>query len=426
MFNKIKESKMRLKLMAVFVFVWCMLVGSTAWGAYEKSGLIYYPTNGAELIAMHNSVVARGLTAHYKLTNNGSGSTTAYALTSGVTFENYETLEFENGAMMVTTSGQTYVLNCVLDADPLQHVFDGGGSYTGNLQVPVFYAQWWGAKRDNGITDSTDAIKTVLALAKGADDTGIGRSAANFHLPDAGGGFYKITDTLVIDGTYGLNWYGDGTLTQREDSTRGQGGALRWYGSSPLPIIQVRGETSVNSNPNFKIQISDLTISGTSNYYSGGDTVPVSTAALAGIYIGNLDNVAFATLNRDVIIDNVSVRNARFGIYSGSPELKNTDHAVIKIQNSTFTHNFQAGIWWGTANAVGTVTDCAVGRNGWGSGSYALDDYAEKQAGANIYVTAGQLSIINYTPPGVTPHQPPDADGYQRSGMPPIIIAWSD
>ena len=96
---------MRFKAMAVVVFVWSMLVGSTAWGATEKSGLIYYPTDGASLVAIHTAAVSRGLPAHYKLTHTGSGVTTPYIIASGVTFEDYETFEFEDRAILHVNAG---------------------------------------------------------------------------------------------------------------------------------------------------------------------------------------------------------------------------------------------------------------------------------------------------------------------------------
>jgi len=98
---------MKLKAILLMSVIYCMVCGS-AWGLpSEKSGLIYYPKDGASLIAIHNAVVASGNPAHYKLTYSGSGVSTPYYITSGVTFEDYETFECEPYAYLVAASGVT-------------------------------------------------------------------------------------------------------------------------------------------------------------------------------------------------------------------------------------------------------------------------------------------------------------------------------
>ena len=118
---------MRFKSIAVFVFVWCMLVGSTAWGAYEKSGLILYPTDGTSLVAMNSSAESRGFPVNFKLTNSGSGVSAPYTITSGVTFSDLVTLEFENGAMFGGTANIKINPDNII-AGPDQRIFDSGVS----------------------------------------------------------------------------------------------------------------------------------------------------------------------------------------------------------------------------------------------------------------------------------------------------------
>ena len=71
----------------------------------------------------------------------------------------------------------------------------------------------------DGVADDTAAIQAALDAAKGADGTGAGRSVFSLYFPSVAGGFYKVTDTLVIDGTHGLVIYGDGALTERGEAS---------------------------------------------------------------------------------------------------------------------------------------------------------------------------------------------------------------
>ncbi|MBL7044205.1 MAG: hypothetical protein ISR77_36585, partial [Pirellulaceae bacterium] len=101
----------------------------------------------------------------------------------------------------------------------------------------------------DGVADDTAAIQAALNAAKGADKTAVGRSVFSLYFPSVPGGFYRVTDTLVIDGTHGLVIYGDGALTERE----AQNATIRWYGTASKPVFQVKGGTGIPSNPNFSI-----------------------------------------------------------------------------------------------------------------------------------------------------------------------------
>ena len=92
------------RLMALMVMLFCMC--GNAWGlSTERSGLIYYPTDGASAIAINSAIESRGYPATIKFTFDGSGVSKAYILTSGVTFSELVTLEFENRAELVPDSG---------------------------------------------------------------------------------------------------------------------------------------------------------------------------------------------------------------------------------------------------------------------------------------------------------------------------------
>jgi len=272
-----------------------------------------------------------------------------------------------------------------------------------------------------GATDSTVAFQAALDAAKGANGTGAGRTVFSIYIPTPPGGFYKISSTLLVDGTYGIRIFGDNALTQRQDTT--SQATIRWYGTR-APIFQLRGSTDAVSNPNFNIKIQDLTISGYPTAVTPADPIPANMA-LSGIHIGNIDGFNENTLNRTIEIANVTIDNCRFGIWSGNPDGLNTDHATVNIDNCYILSCPQAGIVWGTGNSIAVVKGCHVVLNGWGSASFPADDYMP-QKGANIYVTAGYVDIISLATAGLGTYKPTDADIYQASGRVSIMNAWSD
>jgi len=281
----------------------------------------------------------------------------------------------------------------------------------------------------DGITDDTAAIQAALNAAKGADNTGDGRSVFSLYFPSLPGGFYKVTDTLVIDGTHGLVVFGDGALTRRgyENAT------IRWYGTESKPVFQVKGGTGHKevaaglervkaSNPNFYITFRDLTISGCPTSLNRKPGVkPPASLALSGIHFGSLDGQDNPTLCRCGIVENVHISNCRFGIWSGNPDGQNTDHASIRIVGCCISRNAQSGIYWGTGNSVASVISCSIGGNGWAGDLFSADAYS-RPIGANIHVESGYMDIISYTSAG----KPSTADIYQQSGRVSIINAWSD
>lgn len=268
----------------------------------------------------------------------------------------------------------------------------------------------------DGVADDTAAIQAALNAAKGADGTAAGRRVFSLHFPSVPGGFYKVTDTLVIDGTYGLVIYGDGALTQRGD----QNATIRWYGSASKPVFQVKGGTGTPSNPNCCIAFRDLTISGYPTSLTPEGPLPAAIA-LAGIHFGTLAGQNDNTLCRRAVVQNVHIVNCRFGIWSGNPDGKNTDHATVLVTGCALFNNAQAGILWGTGNAIVNVVSCDVFCNGWAGGSLPADAYSGK-IGANVHLQSGYMDIVSYTSAG----KPATADIYQSSGRVSVINAWSD
>jgi hypothetical protein len=186
------------------------------------------------------------------------------------------------------------------------------------------------------------------------------------------------------------------------------------------PVFQVKGATGIPSNPNFSIVFRDLTISGYPTTLTQEGKVP-APIALSGIHFGTLAGQNDNTLCRRATIENVQISNCRFGIWSGNPDGKNTDHATILITACVLYNNAQAGISWGTGNALANAISCDVFGNGWAGGSFAQDAYSAP-IGANIHVQSGYMDIVSLTSAG----KPSSADVYQASGRVSIINAWSD
>ena len=279
----------------------------------------------------------------------------------------------------------------------------------------------------DGVADDTAAIQAALDAAKGADNTAEGRSVFSLYFPSVPGGFYRVTDPLVIDGTYGLVIRGDGALTRRGYEQA----AIRWYGSESKPVFQVKGGTGHKevaaglprvkaSNPNFQIVFRDLTISGYRTQLPREGELPADLA-LSGIHFGSLRGQVDPTLCRRAIVENVLVTNCRFGIWSGNPDGENTDHATVLITGCVISGNAQAGICWGTGNAIVNVMSCDVFGNGAFGDSFPADAYSSP-IGANVHVMSGYMDIVSYTSAG----KPTSADIYQSSGRVSIINAWSD
>ena len=275
-----------------------------------------------------------------------------------------------------------------------------------------------------GVNDSTAAFQAAFNAAKGSDGTSSGRNVFSVYIPSYPNGFYKITNTLVIDGTSGLKIFGDGAFTQRNDFPGTSNTAtIRWYGSSQLPIFQIKGQVTTISNPNFNIKIQDLTIAGYPTSISS--TSLPSNCALSGIHFGDTTGSNQSTLNRQCTIENVFISDCRFGIWSGNPDGLNTDHAPIRIDGCEIINNSQAGIYWGTGNAIGQIYSCYIGNNGWGALNYPADNYSP-QIGANINLNSGYLDIISLTSNGFGSTQPYSADVYQGAGRMSVLNAWSD
>jgi len=181
-----------MKRLIVLAFVLMVFMPGAANAAYEKSGVIRYPTDGDNLLALHTAAAARyaadGTRTHYKLLYTGSGASTAYVISSGVTFEDYETLEFENGAMLVPASGVTIrpyaPEHC--DALPTQQIYDISSGGVIKYQKPgVIYPELWGV---DGTADQIEINQAIASV-----------NGTNVKLA----GQYTINDSIELVGDSG-------------------------------------------------------------------------------------------------------------------------------------------------------------------------------------------------------------------------------
>jgi len=159
------------RLMALMVMLFCMC--GSAWGlSTERSGLIYYPTDGASLVAMNTAAESRGFPVTFKLTHTGSGVSTPYYTPSGVTFSDLIHLEFEWGAMLVPASGVTARLHSAnhVIADPMQQIYDGDGVIRFTTGGVVHPGHWGAGKNSDDygpLQSSIDAFMNTTTGLKG-------------------------------------------------------------------------------------------------------------------------------------------------------------------------------------------------------------------------------------------------------------------
>jgi len=166
------------RLMALMVMLFCMC--GNAWGlSTERSGLIYYPTDGASAIAINSAIESRGYPATIKFTFDGSGVSKAYILTSGVTFSELVTLEFENGAII--TGATAYVSGTILDTKSQIH--------TGNL---AFTTEYQGHIRPEWQGRDDEALNWAIAASFNSGTTS---DFGNVYI-------YKKCPDVILSGEY--------------------------------------------------------------------------------------------------------------------------------------------------------------------------------------------------------------------------------
>ena len=337
------------RVLVLMVMLFCMC--GNAWGATEKSGLIYYPTDGASLVAIHNAVKARGLPAHYKLTYSGSGVSTPYIITSGVTFEDYETLEFENGAMLSYGSGVTLTFDRPeqVIAEPTQIIKDGSGWILFD-NVGTIYANNWGEQTYDTVNKCYRACPS-------------GSAAEGSNIILSGGTWDFGTNQLdLLDKVVGLEGISSGIKydDQRQAtviSHTGTDSAVRMNYASSFEKIKITGGA-------YGITLGND--SGTGAVAWGGvmrDCVvtQASTAGIKayGIQLGLIENV-FCEVNDSGVSVEGSGTNTH-GTWINCRFAKNSEYGVYFGQNAQFKFygcHFESNGFEGVKNENVALSGC--------------------------------------------------------------------
>lgn len=259
----------------------------------------------------------------------------------------------------------------------------------------------------------TAAFKAALAAARGGA-LGVGRTVFRLYCPTVPGGFYRINEELVIDGTLGLVIFGDGAYSSSGQAT------ITWCGPTGGALFRVLGSAGggARSTPNCNVTFSDLTLHGCETAFVDGGAVPANVA-LAGIYVGALSGDAVPTLQRSLNLQRVTISYCRFGVWSGSPSALNTDHALVTIQDCRIEHNHEGGVRVGDSNTLCSLSDSMVASNGWSPA--AADAYGDGR-GTNVRLWAGYLDVRTLVSGG----HPLSAGIWQDNGRVDIDCAWSE
>ena len=193
-----RGSEMKLRNLLFVVFIFIVLCGAVWRLSFEKSGLIYYPASGAELISLSAKIDSNGYPAKVKLINIGSGVSTPYYISSGVTFSDLITLEFENGAMLTPDSGIAVIVLGDAKAGDTQRIVSGQGTVAFKNWASVF---WYGAVGDGSTDDSPGiqacsdtGVKTVFVPPEYTYAIGSGLTITAFEQTFTSGG--RVTASL--------------------------------------------------------------------------------------------------------------------------------------------------------------------------------------------------------------------------------------
>jgi hypothetical protein len=197
---------------------------------------------------------------------NASGNTTEYAFSTSEEIPDNITLVVENGAVLVLGEGVTLTVDpSRIMCGKRQRIKSGDGTFVWSKPGASIYAEWFGAKADNGVTDSTDAIQEAVDTLGDGITLELGATDATH--------FYKITSAIEISANYG--WAIKGA---------GRGGSKLVQYTDDTPILELGKSTQY---PHFW-EISGLNLSWDSwqtasdtnsyairfvNYTAGGDAL---------------------------------------------------------------------------------------------------------------------------------------------------------
>jgi len=368
------EMKLRSLLFVAFVFI--VLCGAVWRLSFEKSGLIYYPESGAELVALSAKIDSNGYPATAKLINIGSGVSTPYYISSGATLSDLMTLEFENGAMLVPDSGVTIF---VYSADNIictetQTIKSGAGELHFTSGEGMITIMNYGGVNDGVTTGQNIAIDQ--AFNSGCLDILINE-----------GSFLINTPTIIRNDTVTVRGIGDGSVIKWDADYSGTtsgtvGGVTGWtgYTSGRPGIINVAGDGCI---------IKDLFID--QNFRGTGIAEGAVTEGDERIHGIALGGNAFGVTNKgeDCLVENVFVYDIfGDGIYDFG---ESSDRARI-THNKIWTTSYVQD--WGTVS--GGRQCISINGDGWEVShnkiQEALDDAITAQQSSNFSIESNYVT----------------------------------
>jgi len=324
------------------VFVFIVFCGAVWRLSFEKSGLIYYPASGAELISLSAKIEADGNPATAKLTNMGSGVSTPYYITSGVTFSDLITIEFENGAQL---SGVTPILPppANIIAGKHQKIFDGPVSFSSPGRVQL---GWWAGAPSIASGDRADNLV--------ACDRAWAARPGNGYV-------------IEIDGLYGISGIWDLTSSDRVVLLGDDNQLDGIYNYGTGACIQIHGSRSEIHN----LSIRD---GGLSTGGDGSGTTGIIFQGADNIYMNNVEvryhNSAGIEFdggnNNHTLFEVESNFNGGDGLYSVSAGSGEQNGNAFSVVAGAYSTNSLSGIYFGAAGI--SITGMAAfelnGKNG--------------------------------------------------------------
>lgn len=248
--------------------------------------------------------------------------------------------------------------------------------------------------RGDGVTDDTVAIQNAI------------NTATNGILLM---GKHKITSALIVNDKSGFIIRGKKTSSISEVASS----TLLWYGTSTsTPVIGVQQTVASGVYTN-NLRIEGLSIDGNAGI----------ATAVCGIAFGRFGETQ-NPLIKNVVVDNVSIRDCRFGTWVGRDATPSADIVCVAFRNLWLYNNSDAGVWIESGNAAAqSFTSCTFLENGV---SPTTDAYNTGGIGCNVALMSGEASFFSCTSAGLGSATPETADIFMAGTSINIMGWWSD
>ena len=364
------------RLMVLMVMLFCMC--GNAWGlSTERSGLIYYPTDGASAIAINSAIESRGYPATIKFTFDGSGVSKAYVLPSGVTFSELVTLEFENGAMLdIDTDITASVEGQIIAGRNQIKTGDGTLSYEG-----VVYPEWvysgtgtYETAFEEIVKSNRDVVLETGKIYEMVDDGGRTLVNGKDHFTISGAGILKVANGVTncnvlyftnCDDFDLLDFEIDGNIANGTDNPSGDRAGINiWDGCERVNIS--------------RLNIHDLNSGLQQSNSAGINSRLCNDIHLSDSRIVNTDASFANWANTGVVVDNCIIYGGwSESIWFGASSTTSLVNSDITISNCHLDKQLQIQ----HADTF-TVTGCSLsGLNIGGEGGTSVADYCKASNG---------------------------------------------